>query len=85
MTGAQGALHIWTRFLRSLYSQSGPLAITPPEGIETAVIDLKTGYLATSSCPQTIREAYIKGTAPKKKCPDHPEKSSNSISNSKVI
>jgi len=76
MTGAQGALHIWTRFLRSIYSQSGPLAINPPKGIETAVIDHKTGYLATASCPQKIREAYVKGTAPKKKCPDHPEKSS---------
>lgn len=74
LTGADGALHIWTRFMRALYSQSGPLAVIPPKGIETAVIDPKSGYLATASCPQKLTEAYLKGTAPKKTCPDHPVK-----------
>ena len=74
LTGAQGALHIWSRFMRSLYSQSGPLAVIPPKGIETAVIDPKSGYLATDLCPQTLHEAYLTGTAPKKTCPDHPVK-----------
>jgi penicillin-binding protein 1B len=74
LTGADGALHIWSRFMRSLYAQSGPLAVVAPEGIETAVIDLKTGYLATELCPQTLTEAYLAGTAPKETCPDHPVK-----------
>ena len=74
LTGAEGALHIWTRFMRALYSQSGPLAVIPPKGIETAVIDPKSGYLATDLCPQTLHEAYLTGTAPKKTCPDHPVK-----------
>jgi len=74
LTGADGALHIWTRFMRGLYSQSGPLAVIPPKGIETAVIDPKSGYLATDLCPQTLHEAYLTGTAPKKTCPDHPVK-----------
>jgi penicillin-binding protein 1B len=74
LTGAQGALHIWSRFMRSLYSRSGPLAVIPPRGIETAVIDPKSGYLATALCPKTLREAYLKGTAPKETCPDHPVK-----------
>ncbi len=30
------------------------------------------GYLATSACPQTLREAYLTGTAPKETCPNHP-------------
>jgi penicillin-binding protein 1B len=72
LTGSRGALHIWARFLRSLYSQSGPLAQAPPGGIETAVIDPESGYIATISCPQTLREAYLKGTAPKEPCPRHP-------------
>ncbi len=72
LTGARGALHIWARFLRALYPQSGPLAQTPPEGVETAVIDPDSGYLATTSCPQPLREAYLTGTAPKETCPDHP-------------
>ena len=80
LTGAQGALHIWTRFMRARYSQSGPLAVIPPKGIETAVIDPKSGYLATDLCPQKLPEAYLTGTAPKKTCPDHPVKPvSNSI------
>jgi hypothetical protein len=36
------------------------------------VIDPKSGYLATDLCPQTLHEAYLTGTAPKKTCPDHP-------------
>jgi penicillin-binding protein 1B len=72
LTGAGGALHIWARFLRALYPQSGPLARTPPEGVETAAIDPESGYLATASCPQTLTEAYLKGTAPKETCPQHP-------------
>jgi penicillin-binding protein 1B len=72
LTGAAGALHIWARFLRALYPQSGPMAQTPPEGVETAVIDPESGYLATTLCPQKLREAYLTGTAPKETCPLHP-------------
>ncbi len=72
LTGARGALQIWARFLRVLYPQSGPPALTRPEGVETAVIDSESGYLATALCPQTLQEAYLKGTAPKETCPYHP-------------
>ena len=72
LTGAKGALHIWARFMRSLYPQAGPRTLNPPEGIETAVIDPESGYLATTACSQKIREAYIRGTAPTKTCPLHP-------------
>ncbi len=72
LTGAQGALHIWARFLRALYPHAGPAAPTRPEGLEIAAIDPASGYLATSSCPQTLPEAYLAGTAPKETCPQHP-------------
>lgn len=72
LTGAAGALRINARFLRALYSQAGPSAVIAPEGIETAVIDPVSGYLATASCPKTFKEAYLVGTAPKETCPDHP-------------
>jgi penicillin-binding protein 1B len=71
LTGAAGALRINARFLRAFYSQSGPPAVNVPAGIETALIDPASGYLATVLCPQTFREAYIKGTAPTETCPDH--------------
>ncbi len=83
LTGATGALHIWAKFMRSVYSQSGPMGIIPPGGIETAVIDPRSGYLATNACPQTFREAYMKGTAPRKTCPDHPAKPAKAKSRKK--
>jgi len=72
LTGASGALHIWARFLRALYPRTGPMGQSPPEGVETAVIDPESGFLATTSCPQTLREAYLTGTTPKETCPQHP-------------
>jgi penicillin-binding protein 1B len=72
MTGAEGALRIWARFLRALYPQSGPQARTMPEGVELALVDSESGYLATTSCPQTLQEAFLVGTAPKETCPQHP-------------
>jgi len=69
LTGADGALHIWTRFMRAVYSQSGPPAVVPPRGIETAVIDPQSGYLVTKLCPQTLTEAFLAGTAPNKNMP----------------
>ena len=72
LTGAHGALRIWARFLRSLYPQAGPVALTPPEGVEFAEIDPVSGFLVTSACPQRLREAYLSGTAPKEPCPLHP-------------
>jgi len=72
LTGAGGALHIWARFLRALYPQSGPQPLIRPEGVETALIDPESGNLATTACPQTLQEAYLKGTAPQETCPQHP-------------
>lgn len=72
LTGARGALHIWARFLRALYPRSAPPPVIPPKGIEFALTDPELGYLATTACPEKIREAYIEGTAPKEACPLHP-------------
>lgn len=72
LSGAEGALRIWTRFMRAVYPKMGPLPMKMPEGVEIAVIDPETGYRATSACPQTLQEAYIKGTAPTQTCPLHP-------------
>lgn len=77
LTGAEGALRIWARFMRAYYSRSGPPAVSVPDGIETAVIDLNTGYLATNRCPQKLTEAYLRGTAPRKTCPDHPDETAS--------
>jgi penicillin-binding protein 1B len=72
LPGAIGALRIWARFLRALYPESGPVTLRPPGGIEFAEIDPESGFLATTACPQTLREAYLSGTAPTDPCPLHP-------------
>ena len=72
LTGAQGALQIWARFLRALYPHAGPPTPTRPQGVEIAAIDPASGFLATASCPQALPEAYLTGTAPKETCPHHP-------------
>ena len=73
LTGAAGALRINARFLQAFYSKSKPHPAAVPEGIETAVIDPVSGYLATASCPETFQEAYLLGTKPAELCPDHPD------------
>jgi len=72
LTGARGALQIWARFLQALYPLSGPTVLIRPAGVEIAEIDPESGFLATTACPQTLREAYLSGTAPKDPCPLHP-------------
>ncbi len=72
LSGAAGALRIWTRFMRAAYPAAGPRAPAPPQGIVTAVIDPVSGYLATSACPEEFTEAFLYGTDPKESCPLHP-------------
>ncbi|OGP76218.1 MAG: hypothetical protein A2Z13_05630 [Deltaproteobacteria bacterium RBG_16_64_85] len=72
LSGAAGALRIWTRFMKALYPASGPRALAVPQGVVSAVIDPASGYLATTACPEPFTEAFIEGTAPKETCPLHP-------------
>ncbi|MDD3249031.1 MAG: hypothetical protein PHF23_01465 [Smithellaceae bacterium] len=72
LTGATGALRIFARFMRAFYSFSGPPAVAVPDGIERVPIDPESVYLATPLCPRTFPEVYLRSTAPRKTCPDHP-------------
>jgi penicillin-binding protein 1B len=72
LTGAAGALRIWSRFMKAVYPVAGPRALAVPQGIVTAVIDPSTGYLATSNCPEQFTEAFLEGIVPKEPCPLHP-------------
>jgi penicillin-binding protein 1B len=72
LSGAGGALRIWTRFMKAMYPAAGPRALAVPQGVVTAVIDPASGYLATTACPEQFNEAFIEGTAPKETCPLHP-------------
>jgi penicillin-binding protein 1B len=72
LSGAAGALRIWTHFMKALYPAAGPPAFAVPLGVTTAVIDPSSGYLATSACPEQFAESFIDGTEPGDTCPLHP-------------
>jgi penicillin-binding protein 1B len=71
LTGAQGALPIWTDFVRAT---SGPGTATDfpvPDGIVWREVDPASGGLATSGCPTARREPFLAGTEPHAPCPLH--------------
>jgi penicillin-binding protein 1B len=70
LTGAQGALPIWTDFVRAAGS-SGTRAFPVPEGIVWRDVDPATGGLATAACPERRRVPFLDGTEPDGRCPAH--------------
>lgn len=72
LTGASGALRIWTRFVRALYPAGGPPPFPVPAGVTIAEIDPESGFLATTACPETFVEAFPERLAPTQTCPLHP-------------
>jgi penicillin-binding protein 1B len=71
LTGGQGALPIWTSFMKRATAGRGNRAFTVPDNIVFAEIDKATGKLATGGCPKVINEAFLAGTEPRESCPVH--------------
>ncbi len=72
LTGAAGALRIWTRFMKSVYAAGGRYAFAVPQGIAIEEVDPASGFLATSACPETFPEAFPEELVPTETCPLHP-------------
>ncbi len=72
LTGAAGALRIWTRFMKSVYVGGGRYTFPVPPGITIVDIDPESGYRATSACPETFPEAFPDELVPVETCPLHP-------------
>lgn len=72
LTGASGALRIWSRFVRSIHPAGGSPPFPVPAGVTIAEIDPESGFLATSACPETYAEAFPDRLAPTEPCPLHP-------------
>ncbi len=72
LTGSQAALPIWVEVMREAQAGrvAGPFPV-PPQ-VTLATIDPTTGYLATSTCPERLDEAFVAGTEPAETCPIHP-------------
>lgn len=68
------AVPAWARFYKEGWTETGTEdAWDPPAGMEPAVIDAYTGYLANEYCPVRETAWFKPGTAPTAYCPRHPE------------
>ncbi|HUJ28539.1 MAG TPA: transglycosylase domain-containing protein [Myxococcales bacterium] len=73
-TGGRLAAPLWGRIIAA--AEKGkplPAGWQPPPGVEQRVIDVRTGGLATGSCPrdQVQAEWFVQGTAPNADCSEH--------------
>ena len=71
LTGAQGALPIWTDFVRATAGPASAHAFAVPDDIVWRDVDPASGQLATGGCPTSRREPFLLGTEPREPCPLH--------------
>jgi penicillin-binding protein 1B len=62
LTGATGALQVWTDFMRK--ADPLPLDMPVPDNVVQAWIDANTGQGTDPSCPNAIQMPYIRGSQP---------------------
>jgi penicillin-binding protein 1A len=67
-TGAKAALPIWIDFMKNAHANIDPEDFSAPEGVIFRNIDPHSGLLSTETCKQSIREAFVAGTEPRKYC-----------------
>ena len=62
LTGATGALQVWTSFMRK--ADPLPLDMQMPDNVTQAWIDRQTGLGSASGCPNAVQMPYIRGSEP---------------------
>lgn len=61
---------IWVEFMTNAQKEDEPSEFTVPEDVETDIlIDVFTGLLGSTRCPQVELDAFIKGTKPTQMAP----------------
>jgi penicillin-binding protein 1B len=70
LSGSEGALPIWSEFMRGALEVYPGGAFTEPAGITRAKIDVTTGRKATAYCPLVTTEVFLAGTEPPP-CEEH--------------
>jgi penicillin-binding protein 1B len=68
LSGARGALPIWSRFMLAIRPSEGFSVMLPPASVRTATIDPETGFLAAPRCPQVATESFLEGQVPGEEC-----------------
>jgi penicillin-binding protein 1B len=67
LTGASGALQLWSSLMKKISTQ--PVYLIPPDSIEMHWIDPANGFLANEDCEGAISYPYIQGSEPKQNSP----------------
>ncbi|MFA6161882.1 MAG: penicillin-binding transpeptidase domain-containing protein, partial [Methylobacter sp.] len=67
LTGASGALQVWTSLMRKISNQ--PVNLIPPDNIKMAWVDPVNGLLANEDCEGAKQYPYISGSAPVESSP----------------
>jgi len=70
LTGASGALAIWTRFLLDATGGQVRGDFRPPDEVVQVAIDPGSGALALDGCPVHANEWFLLGTEPTRTCPE---------------
>ena len=73
LSGGEGAVPIWTRFMLAETAGQADNDFPAPQGIVFTTVDETSGGLSTPMCPQNvvIQEAFKDGTQPANLCPLH--------------
>jgi len=67
-TGSRAALPIWLDFMKKAHEGQEPEDFSVPAGVLFKQVDVKTGLLSSENCKQSVREAFLPGTEPRKYC-----------------
>ncbi len=71
LSGASGAVPIWSRFTAAVRPPGGFRELARPAGVVKALIDPASGGLASTRCPITVEEYFLIEHAPTAPCPLH--------------
>ena len=67
-TGGRTALPVWLDFMKNAVARTEPSDFSVPEGIVFKDVDPRSGLLSTEKCTQSIREAFLPGSEPRRYC-----------------
>ena len=70
LTGATGALPIWAELMKQVLAARPGEGFPVPHGVVFRDVERESGRLATKGCPDSVREAFLVGTAPTETCDD---------------
>ncbi len=67
LTGASGALQLWIALMSKIAKQ--PLLLTPPDNVQSVLIDPQNGLRANGRCNRAVSFPYVEGSAPTRMSP----------------